>query len=99
METIGTPYTQYQQALKPRKGVPDGCAQVGLTCIDIDLRASGASAPTWAFLACQVGLSRLLDFGGFRAQEFGFGGCRELRLGAAELARLGHILSRAVKPE
>ncbi|CAE7790016.1 unnamed protein product [Symbiodinium sp. CCMP2592] len=26
---------------------------VGLTCIDIDLRAAGVTAPTWAFLACQ----------------------------------------------
>ncbi|CAK9023617.1 unnamed protein product [Durusdinium trenchii] len=24
-----------------------------LTCVDIDLRASGATAPTWAFLTCQ----------------------------------------------
>ena len=28
--------------------------QVGLTCVDIDLRAGGAAVPTWPFLACQA---------------------------------------------
>ncbi|CAE7242926.1 unnamed protein product [Symbiodinium pilosum] len=29
------------------------CIDLGLACVDIDLRAAGAPGPTWAFLVCQ----------------------------------------------